>query len=142
MFEKMLDRLSVLNRLDGSAGSSTPAPAQAPKPKTTAAPPGGSTCPETLINKLNERCRVVTSESRGDMSWFWAELQISVNGQWKTAACYQYESGNAMMSSHYANGAVRPLRLNLPCGIVREMATEDFNRNWATYMTEFHRFTH
>jgi hypothetical protein len=122
-FDKMLERIELLKRLDRAAPS---------KPVCVSGP-------QTLIDKLHESARIVTSETPGPSSWFSAKLQILIQGRWETAAAYQYQNGRASLNCHHANGNVQPMQLDLPAGIVREMAREDFNRNWEHYLQEFNR---
>lgn len=88
-----------------------------------------------IINRLADSARIITKLDSAES--FNCELQLLNDGNWKTVIAYEYQRGAGKRYSCYNDGFKRPFNMDLPVSIVREMAKEDFQRNWSTYCNDF-----
>ena len=68
----------------------------------------------------------------GEAHAFSINLQVKDGKQWKTIANYHFQGGKSVRTTYAKSGVTSSMVINLPADIVKEMAYEDFNRNWQT----------
>lgn len=89
------------------------------------------------IRNFTPTARMIVSESSTDMDQFSIKLQVVVGYEWKLIASYDSFRGTATRTRYGINGIKATMRLNLPLGVVRQMAVEDFSRNWTFHRDAF-----
>jgi len=90
-----------------------------------------------FITKLAESCRVVLTQAGENDLYFNTRLQANIEGRWTTIAAYESGQMRATRYVYGSDGKGEPLEMNLPPAVVREMAREDFSRNWQSYYQRF-----
>lgn len=88
------------------------------------------------LRQLTDHCRVMERQ-RLAADGFVVRLQIKREDRWITIAWYEYRSGQAARFVNHADGRCSSFKLNLPYQIIKEMANQDFSRNWQTYALIF-----
>lgn len=88
------------------------------------------------IQRLSHSCRINSVENCSDDA-FVSKLEMQIGDEWITVATYDYRHGHAFRYIHRKNGSIAAFPMDLPLEIVREMASEDFARNWTTYCIDF-----
>lgn len=89
------------------------------------------------VRNFTPTARMIVSESSTDMDQFSVKLQVVVGYEWKLIASYDSFRGTATRTRYGINGVKATMRLNLPLPVVREMAVEDFSRNWTFHRDAF-----
>ena len=87
---------------------------------------------ELNIVSFSDSCRVSEIALGGEAHAFSINLQIKSGKEWKTIANYQFQGGKSVRTTYALSGVTSSMVINLPSDIVKEMAYEDFNRNWKT----------
>ena len=92
-----------------------------------------------LIQRLAENCRILSADAPSDAFSYSIKLQSEVDGRWTTIASYECGLNWAARYLYHRDGRREHLDLDLPVSVVREMAKEDFLRNWATYTQQYNQ---
>ncbi len=88
------------------------------------------------LTTLSHYCRVMKFESMsnqdnpGDVL---VKLQVFDNQRWQTITTYSIRKEQTQRSSHYADGTVDTVNIDLPTTIARELSFNDFTKNWKNY---------
>lgn len=85
---------------------------------------------ELHVVSYSDGCRVTEVDFNGVGGAFSVNLQARIDGQWKTIATYQFRNGQSVRTTYARTGVSSSMVINLPATVVREMAYEDFSRNW------------
>lgn len=85
---------------------------------------------ELHVVSYSDGCRVTEVDFNGVGGAFSVNLQARIDGQWKTIASYQFRNGQSVRTTYARVGVSSSMVINLPATVVREMAYEDFSRNW------------
>ncbi|MBI1272244.1 hypothetical protein GC174_17590 [bacterium] len=85
---------------------------------------------ELHVVSYSDCCRVTEVDFNGVGGAFSVNLQARIDGQWKTIASYQFRNGQSVRTTYARTGVSSSMVINLPATVVREMAYEDFSRNW------------
>jgi len=90
-----------------------------------------------LVMQFSSYCRGIETKSAARADAFLSKLELSVDGAWKTIAVYESSGYSSVRHMFGASGSRESLVMDLPSEIVREMARQDFNRNWQEYCEHF-----
>lgn len=80
--------------------------------------------------RLAEYVRVFVAQSPVSINDFSVRLQANVMGTWRTIAAYYARSGRIARVLYRIDGRRKQIDVELPEASVREMAEDDFTRNW------------
>src|SRR5262249_39932153 len=86
---------------------------------------------------LASDCRLIVSESSGANSRSSIRLQCKINSVWQVIASYDCAGGRSARTRYASNGNTSRMNLNLPQAVVRQMALEDFTRNFRFHQDAF-----
>jgi hypothetical protein len=89
------------------------------------------------IEQLGNHCRVVAAERFGVNFDSNTRLQTSLLGGWTTIACYETRLGQSFRFVYQKDGSQLQYKLDLPATVIKEMAAEDFKRNYNGYLANF-----
>lgn len=92
---------------------------------------------EQLLVQLSETVRVTSKEETRDRASFVIALQTKLQNQWITVASYESKRGQTARFLFRQNGGRQEFTLQLPQFVVRNMALQDFTRNYQNYISEF-----
>lgn len=122
---RLLQKLIQIEQLAGRESS----------PIATA--PGASASGDSQKHEelLSNFCRLVVVTA--SHSTYSIKLQARMNGQWATVACYQCGLGAAVRHTYKLDGSRNCLDVGLPAKASRELAIEDFRRNWQFYYSRY-----
>lgn len=120
-----------------SARVQLPAVAAAPGPAP--APQFASVEVETrvFIERLAENCRILSADVPAEAAVFSIKLQAQASGLWRTIASYDCRLDRATRHVYRPDGSKDYFDMDLPVSVVKEMAWEDFRRNWQVYCIAF-----
>lgn len=90
-----------------------------------------------LINKLSDCCRIMVAAPSTVSETFMIRLQATVDARWTTIAAYESRIGKTVRFTYNPDGSRTPFHMDLPAAVVRDMAEEDFKRNWRHYIEDF-----
>jgi hypothetical protein len=103
-----------------------------------ATPPPQPLAPISVsIDQLGNHCRMVAAERFGANFDSNTRLQTSLLGGWTTIACYETRLGQSSRFVYQKDGTQLQYKLDLPAKVIREMAAEDFKRNYNGYLATF-----
>lgn len=91
----------------------------------------------TTVQKLSNYTRLVFNDLPQLENCFSITVEARWNGQWKPMAAYECRHGQTTRHLYNKNGEVKSMDLDLPPYVVKEMAREDFARNWNAYVNIF-----
>jgi hypothetical protein len=109
-------------------------------------PPASTPVPEPMpaevearmfIEKLAANCRIVSADVPAEASIFSIKLQTQATGLWRTIASYDCRLDRATRHVYRPDGSRDYFDMDLPVSVVKEMAWEDFRRNWQVYCIAF-----
>lgn len=84
------------------------------------------------ITTLSHYCRVMKFES-AQASDVFVRLQVFDNNRWQTISSYTIKRESTMRASHFADGTVEWVQIDLPQKIAGELSLSDYQRNWKNY---------
>ncbi len=90
------------------------------------------------IQKLSDRCRMILTDNNDTA--YSIKLQIEAVGKWSTVSSYESKGGKTLRYTYKVDGSKSCLEVGLPAAVSREMAVEDFQRNWRFYHKRFNTF--
>ena len=90
---------------------------------------------QMTIEKLSEKCRMIMTDNN-DTSYS-IKLQRDYNAKWVTVATYDSKDSKVLRYTYKVDGSKNCLEVGLPAAVSREMATEDFQRNWRFYYNRY-----
>lgn len=85
------------------------------------------------ITSLSHYCRVMKFESLDENADLLVKLQVFDNQRWQTISSYTIKRELTQRSSHYADGTVDRVNIDLPTSIAKELSINDFTKNWKNY---------
>ncbi len=85
------------------------------------------------ITSLSHYCRVMKFESLDEQADLLVKLQVFDNQRWQTISSYTIKRELTQRSSHYADGTVDRVNIDLPTSIAKELSINDFTKNWKNY---------
>lgn len=85
------------------------------------------------ITSLSHYCRVMKFESLDESADLLVKLQVFDNQRWQTISSYTIKRELTQRSSHYADGTVDRVNIDLPTAIAKELSINDFTKNWKNY---------
>lgn len=91
----------------------------------------------TTVQKLSSYTRLVLNDLPQLENCFSITVEARWNGQWKPMAAYECRHGQTIRHLYNKNGEIKSMELDLPPYVVKEMAREDFVRNWNAYVNIF-----
>jgi uncharacterized Zn-binding protein involved in type VI secretion len=91
----------------------------------------------TTVHKLSNFTRLVLNDLPQLENCFSITVEARWNGQWKPMASYECRHGQTTRHLYSKNGEIKSMELDLPPHVVKEMAREDFVRNWNSYVTRY-----
>lgn len=91
----------------------------------------------TTVHKLSNFTRLVLNDLPQLENCFSITVEARWNGQWKPMASYECRHGQTTRHLYNKSGEVKSMELDLPPHVIKEMAREDFVRNWNSYVTRF-----
>jgi hypothetical protein len=91
----------------------------------------------TTVHKLSSYTRLVLNDLPQLENCFSITVETRWNGQWKPMASYECRHGQTTRHLYNKQGEIRSMELDLPPYVVKEMAREDFIRNWNAYVNSF-----
>ena len=104
----------------------------------SAAPAASAHCKverQMSIQKLADRCRMISTDNNDTA--YSIKLQIESDGKWSTVSSYESKGGKTLRYTYKIDGSKSCLEVGLPAAVSREMAVEDFQRNWRFYHKRF-----
>jgi hypothetical protein len=106
------------------------------KPAPAKATPHCKVDRQMAIEKLWDRCRMILTDN--DDSSYSIKLQRdTLEGKWTTVASYESKGGKTLRWTYKIDGTKNCLEVGLPAAVSREMAIEDFQRNWRFYYNRY-----
>lgn len=91
----------------------------------------------TTVHKLSSYTRLVLNDLPQLENCFSITVEARWNGQWKPMASYECRHGQTTRHLYNKHGEIKSMELDLPPYVVKEMAREDFIRNWNGYVNSF-----
>ncbi len=91
----------------------------------------------TTVHKLSSFTRLVLTDLPQLVNCFSITVEARWNGQWKPMASYECRHGQTTRHLYNKHGEIKSMELDLPPFVVKEMAREDFIRNWNGYVNNF-----
>ncbi|MBX9950379.1 MAG: LysM peptidoglycan-binding domain-containing protein, partial [Candidatus Obscuribacterales bacterium] len=91
----------------------------------------------TTVQKLSNFTRLVFNDLPQLENCFSITVEARWNGQWKPMASYECRHGQTTRHLYNKHGEIKSMELDLPPYVVKEMAREDFVRNWNAYVNCF-----
>lgn len=88
---------------------------------------------EVEVRQFARNCRLVVIDFPSAPADFTLNLQVMEAGLWNTVASYESRNGRSVRSIYGREGVTSSMVLNLPATVVKQMAVEDFSRNWANH---------
>ncbi|RTL40592.1 MAG: hypothetical protein EKK48_15125 [Candidatus Melainabacteria bacterium] len=110
------------------------------KPAPAKASPHCKIDRQMSIEKLWERCRMILTDN-DDTSYSIKLQRDTLEGRWTTVAAYESKNGKTVRWTYKIDGARTCLEVGLPAAVSREMAIEDFQRNWRFYYNRYTAIT-
>jgi hypothetical protein len=92
---------------------------------------------DNRVQNFSDFCRMVVSETNAMGIVFDVRLQAQVMSTWVTVASYECYSEQTMRTVCHQNGSRNKLTVDLPAEVARQMAKEDFTRNWHLYYNSY-----
>ncbi|MCA9804334.1 MAG: LysM peptidoglycan-binding domain-containing protein, partial [Cyanobacteria bacterium HKST-UBA02] len=92
---------------------------------------------EVEVRQYAHNCRLVVIDFPSAPSDFTLNLQVIEAGLWTTIAAYESRNGRSVKTTYGRDGVTSSMVLNLPANVVKQMAVEDFSRNWALHFGNF-----
>ncbi|HEY9785805.1 MAG TPA: hypothetical protein V6D17_10415 [Candidatus Obscuribacterales bacterium] len=92
-------------------------------------PEDGAT-PNVAVVTLADYCRVLVGDSPSNSRDFSIRLQAHVMDSWRTIAAYYARNGRIARVLYRIDGRRKQIDVELPDDSVREMAEDDFTKNW------------
>ncbi|HEY9679939.1 MAG TPA: hypothetical protein V6C76_18195 [Drouetiella sp.] len=89
-----------------------------------------------VIEKIIDHCRMIMTDNP-DKSYGIKLQRESVDGKWITVAAYECKEGKTYRYTYKVDGSKNCLEVGLPASVSREMAIEDFQRNWRFYYNRY-----
>jgi hypothetical protein len=106
------------------------------KPAPVKASPYCKVDRQMSIEKLWDRCRMILTEN-DDTSYSIKLQRDTQEGRWATVAAYESKDGKTLRWTYKIDGSKNCLEVGLPSAVSREMAIEDFQRNWRFYYNRY-----
>ncbi|MFN8550446.1 MAG: hypothetical protein U0103_03070 [Candidatus Obscuribacterales bacterium] len=106
------------------------------KPAPAKASPHCKIDRQMSIEKLWERCRMILTDN-DDTSYSIKLQRDTLESRWTTVAAYESKNGKTVRWTYKIDGARTCLEVGLPAAVSREMAIEDFQRNWRFYYNRY-----
>lgn len=94
---------------------------------------GGS----TTVHKLSSYTRLVLNDIPQLEHCFSITVEARLNGEWRAMASYECRHGQTTRHLYTKDGECKSMELELPPYVVKEMAKEDFIRNWTDYVNSY-----
>ncbi|MGD9683395.1 MAG: hypothetical protein AB7W16_19695 [Candidatus Obscuribacterales bacterium] len=94
---------------------------------------------EVEVRQYASNCRLVVIDFPSAPSDFTLNLQVIEAGLWTTIAAYESRTGRSVKTTFGRDGVTSSMVLNLPATVVKQMAVEDFSRNWASHIVTGNR---
>ena len=91
----------------------------------------------TTVQKLSNFTRLVFNDLPHLENCFSITVEARWNGQWKPMASYECRHGQTTRHLYNKHGEIKSMEFDLPPYVVKEMAREDFVRNWNAYVNSF-----
>jgi len=91
----------------------------------------------TTVQKLSNFTRLVFNDLPHLENCFSITVEARWNGQWKPMASYECRHGQTTRHLYNKHGEIKSMEVELPPFVVKEMAKEDFVRNWNAYVNSF-----
>ncbi len=91
----------------------------------------------STVHRLSNFTRLVLNDLPQLENCFSITVEARWNGQWKPMASYECRHGQTTRHLYNKNGEVKSMELDLPPHVIKEMAREDFVRNWNSYVTRY-----
>lgn len=85
------------------------------------------------ITTLSHYCRVMKFESTVESSDVFVRLQVFDHNRWQTISSYTIKRESTMRASHFADGTIESVNIDLPRTIAGELSISDYQRNWKNY---------
>lgn len=92
---------------------------------------------KSTVHKLSSYTRLVLTDMAQSEDCFSVKIEARIDGDWMTLANYECNFGRTTRHLYNREGEVRSMDLDLPPFVVKEMAREDFVRNWNSYVNIF-----
>lgn len=90
------------------------------------------------VKRLAGDVRSIVSAFAHNPESIFVKLEMLVEENWTLVAAYELECDSAVRVRYGKNGVKASLVLDLPAHALKDMATEDFTRNWPVYRTNFY----
>ncbi len=133
---KLLARLMEIAELSGKKIDIDLSRKPAPAPTPAKASPHCKVDRKMSIETLADRCRMILTDN--DDSSYSIKLQRdALEGKWTTVASYESKGGKTLRWTYKIDGSRNCLEVGLPAAVSREMAIEDFQRNWRFYYNRY-----
>ncbi|HNB23765.1 MAG TPA: hypothetical protein PKZ32_15225, partial [Candidatus Melainabacteria bacterium] len=91
----------------------------------------------STVQRLSNFTRLVFNDLPQLENCFSVTVEARWNGQWKPMASYECRHGQTTRHLYNKHGEIKSMELDLPPYVVKEMAKEDFLRNWNAYVSNF-----
>jgi len=94
---------------------------------------------EVEVRQYAHNCRLVVIDFPSAPSDFTLNLQVLEAGSWTTIAAYESRNGRSVKTTYGRDGVTSSMVLNLPATVIKQMAVEDFSRNWVSHIVTGNR---
>lgn len=135
---KLMEKLdSASFKAGGYAQESKP-----PEARTITPPPAMKMLEQGMgskstVHKLSSYTRLVLTDLAQNEDCFSVKIEARIDGTWLTLANYECNFGRTTRHLYNRDGEIKSMDLDLPPFVVKEMAKEDFVRNWNSYVNIF-----